>query len=360
MRLIIPKDREGDWQHIINACQHLKIEAVPFDIYASDWIDRAKSSGADGCLYRPEYRFQSWRQIFGERIKFLNETLGMPVYPSLDELSLYESKRNMAYWLKQSGFPHPSTHIFGSYAEAENFIRSATFPIIHKTDFGNCGQGVRIVRKPEDAIKIARKTFNSGYRVPSYDVENIDLWRRFKHIVRPFYRRIFSICDKPADIELDSVIFQEFIEISTEWRIVKIGRKYFGHDKLPNSKGLRSGGGETSWAVPPVRIFNLAQQICEVGKFNSMSLDIFEDVNGHLFVNELQTVFGVVANNQMYRVISGDRVGFSFEYDAAKKSWTEELGEFGQDYCYRLRAKDFVHQIILEEGGASTDDLRPS
>lgn len=127
--------------------------------------------------------------------------------------------------------------------------------------------------------------------------------------------------------------------------MVKIGQWYFGHDKLPNVRGLRSGGGETPWSVPRLQVFDLVRQLCEKGSFNSMCVDIFEDRNGRLYVNELQTVFGVIADNQMYRITKDKKEPFAYYYDAAAASWKERYGAFGQDYCYRLRVVDFLMML---------------
>jgi hypothetical protein len=148
----------------------------------------------------------------------------------------------------------------------------------------------------------------------------------------------------PPDRELDVVIFQDFVDIAREWRVIRIGDRFFGHDKLPDERGLRSGRGDTSWLVPEARVFDFARQVCELGGFRSMALDLFEDMQGQLFVNELQTVFGVIAKNQMYRVLGEKKEPFVFTYDVTAKDWKSEEGEFGQDYCYRLRVQDFLKQ----------------
>lgn len=345
MKLLVPLDKEAGWKYVIAACEAIGIGYHKYDIYSENWIYEARKADVIGCIYRPEFRYQSWMKIFSERIRALHEYLRIPIYPSVAELTLYESKREMASWLQAHEVPHAKTHVFCRPEDADKFLLDAAFPMIHKTDFGNAGSGVRILTKKKEADKIVRAAFSGGYSIPSYDPQRVDAWRRIKHVVRPAYRAFRGIRHFPPNREIDSVIFQEFIDISAEWRVVKIGRWYFGHDKLPDVRGLRSGGAETTWSVPRLQVFELARHVCEKGSFNSMAVDIFEDRNGRLYVNELQTVFGVVADNQMYRITKDKKEPFAYYYDAAAESWKERHGAVGQDYCYRLRAVDFLMRL---------------
>ncbi len=344
--LAVPSSREKLDMHIVNACNHLGVNCERFDIYSSDWIDQILNIKPDGCIYIPEFRYQAWRDLFKERIEFIYNSLNIPIYPELHELSLYESKRKMSYWLKANGISHPCTWVFGGIDEARCFLASATYPIIFKTDFGNASYGVRKVTSEEEAISIINKSFWNGYRVPFYDENSLDVKRRLKAIVRPTYRFLRNIRDIPRDIELDVVLFQECIKISHEWRLIKIGNNYFGHEKVISDRGFHSGSGSTKWTIPPLRVFDFAKFVFEKGQFSSMSLDIFEDEDGALFVNELQAVFGVIANNQMYREDNNKMIGVGFYFDDKAGKWGEREGEFGQDYCYRLRVEDFVSKII--------------
>lgn len=346
--LAVPSNRESLDRHIINACRYLNVRYAEFDIYADDWMEAIAKINPDGCIYIPEFRYESWRSLFTERIHFIGNELKIPIYPQVHELDLYESKRKMSYWLKYNKVPHPRTWIFGSLQESENFIINAKYPIIFKTDFGNASAGVRRIETISEAKSICQRSFGNGYRIPVYTENRVDLINRAKAIVRPFYRNIRNIRNIPRDLELDVVLFQEMIDIAHEWRVIKVGDYYFGHEKVANENGFHSGSGNSKWTIPPDRIFDFARCICAKGRFNTMSLDIFESRNGDLLVNELQTVFGVIAKNQMYREEDGQLIGLRRYFDEDEKRWREEEGEFGQDYCYRLRIDHF--KKILNNG----------
>lgn len=346
MLLAIPTDREGLSKHIVNACRELKVDHAVFDIYASDWMAALHRLKPAGCVYIAEFRYSSWRELFGERIRFVNQQMGIPIYPRLHELELWESKRRMAYWLEYHQVPHPRTWIFGKRQQALDFIQSATYPLIFKTDFGNAASGVRLLQNKSQALSIFRRSFGNGYRVPTYREFTLDLVPRLKALIRPAYRKLSGIRHLPRDVELDVMLFQELVPIKHEWRLIKAGDSFFGNQKVRGKHGFHSGSSKSSWSIPPAAAFDLVKRVCEIGDFATMGLDVFETDGGELQVNELQTIFGVIANNQMYREKNGQLVGFRKYFDANSGQWCEEEGEFGQDYCYRLRVKDFVSNLI--------------
>ncbi len=348
MLLAIPTSREKLDKHIINACEFLNVSFQTFDIYADNWIERIREIKPDGCIYIPEFRFQAWRDLFNERIRFIKTELNIPIYPDIHELDLYESKRKMSYWLKANDISHPDTWIFGCKEDAEKFLKTAEYPLIFKTDFGNASYGVRLLPDQRTAINIVKQSFGNGYSVPYFKEHKLDLKNRVKAYIRPLYRKINNIRHLPRDVEIDVILFQKRINIIHEWRLIKVGEYYFGHEKVSNDEGFHSGSGNSKWTIPPFKVFNFAKEVCRIGKFSTMSLDIFEDENGLLMVNELQTIFGVIAKNQMYSLKNGHLVGIRYYFNQVTQQWLEEEGEFGQDYGFRLRITDFTKKLNLK------------
>lgn len=348
MLLAIPTDREAGWQHIVHACEVIGVKHCLFDIYSSTWLEQLLTCKPAGVIYRAEFRYAAWRDLFTERIRLIHQ-MGIPIYPRLHEIDLYESKRRMAYWLKINEVPHPRTWIFAKKEEVLKFIGFAAYPLIFKTDFGNASSGVRLVQDRRQALALCNKSFGHGYRVPTYSPGKLDIIRRFKAVVRAPYRKLMGIRHPPGDVELDVMLFQERVSILHEWRVVKSGESYFGNEKKPGVNGFNSGSGLSEWTIPSDRVFDFAREVCRKGNFATMCLDIFETPDGELLVNELQTIFGVIAKNQMYRESKEvGKVPFRKIFNIERKTWEEETGEFGQDYCYRLRVRDFISMLQLE------------
>jgi len=313
-------------KNYIKACQDLNIEYEVIDVISNNWIENIMNSDCDGYLVRPSAAKEVWKNLYDERLYFISQIMNKQIYPSYNEIMLYENKKNMAYWLKYNNISHPNTWIFYDKKEAMSFIKNySNFPIVFKTNIGSAAIGVKFFSKRK-AIKTISKIFtkfmffNRGYTK----------WYKTKYLIS------FPLMD---DKQFNYVIFQEKIDIKFEWRVIKIGDSYFGHQKLINGK-YHSGSGLVGWVRPPDDLLNFAKSICDVGEFSSMNIDIFESVNGQYFVNELQTIFGSYLPSQMYIENIPGRLKWE------KEKWSFEEGLFNQNGSCNLRVNDFVNKLI--------------
>ena len=329
MKIGILNEFLGLEQNYINACKDMGIKFELVDIISSDWISNIRKSNCDGYLVRPSYKKEVWKRMYDEKLYFLNKVMRIPIYPSYDEILIYENKKNMSYWLSINKLPHPKTWVFYSKKEALEFIKMyKQFPIVFKTNIGSAAMGVKFVNSEKDAVKMINKVFtkykfyNTGYTK----------WYKTKYGIS------YPLMD---DKQYNFIIFQEKIEVKTEWRMIKIGKSYFGHQKLSNGK-FHSGSDLVGWVEPPKELLNLTKKICETGNFRSMDVDIFEDANGNYFINELQTIFGSYDSSQMY--INGKPGRFIYE----NNDWIFQEGYFNQNGSCNLRVEDFILQLKEE------------
>ena len=99
-------------KYYVRSCEDLGIEFEIIDIIAPDWLERIKESNCDGFLCRPPSKFQERNTMFDERLYVINKILKKPIYPSYEELFIYENKRVTSYWLDLYDFPKPDTFVF--------------------------------------------------------------------------------------------------------------------------------------------------------------------------------------------------------------------------------------------------------
>ncbi len=136
------------------------------------------------------------------------------------------------------------------------------------------------------------------------------------------------------------LIIQEYKDISCEWRIIKIGNSYFGHQKLLEGQ-YASGSGKVGWVRPPDKLLFMAKDICNAGNFNCMAIDIFETKNNEYFVNELQTSFGSYLDSQMFIEGKPGRLKF------VDNNFIFEEGYFNVHGSNKLKVENFI-EIIKE------------
>jgi len=290
----------------ISACRELGISYQIIDISRIDWQQRIREADCDAFLVWPSAGLSIWKEMFDERLRVMVSQLGLNIYPSLDEIWLYESKRRTQLFLEASGLPHPRTWCFYDLNEAIDFLNTAQLPLVFKADAGATTSGVVILRNRKKARDFVLRAFRRGF-APS--------------------RR------NPMDRQWGFVILQEYLPDAREWRMVRIGDSFFGYRK-EKVGDFHSGSHAWSWLDPPRPLLNLLREVTERGGFTSMNVDIFETQDGRLLVNELQAVFGASTPVDQLRV--NDKPG-RYRYQKASGEWVFEEGDFSRNACANRR-----------------------
>lgn len=329
IKLGILKDYSDNHQLYVEACKHLQLSYEVIDFLSPEWIKLIKKSGCNGFLCHPPDNIQEQKSIYDERLYFLNIELGKPVYPSLESLYIYENKRNMAYWLQINNIPHPETHIFARKKDAFEFFGNTEFPIVLKTNIGAGGSGVDIINSKSKAKRIAHRVF--GRLHPAITFGRVRFSRKFHGIPVPLFGRV----------QKHYMIAQKFYKIKWEWRIIKIGDTYSGHQKLLKGQ-FASGSDKVGWVKPPEELLFMVKDICDKGNFDSMAVDIFETLEGEYLVNELQAIFGSFIPYQM----KIDDISGRYVYKNGTFSFEE--GEFHQYGSNLLRVERFLELLTSE------------
>lgn len=336
MKLGILTEFEGMHNDYVKACEELGVNYEIVDIISSDWISKISGSSCDGFLVRPSCKSDVHKRMYDERLYFINRILKKPIYPSYDEVIIYENKRNMYYWLEFNKIPKPKTWVFYESKEAMSFTESyEAYPLVFKPNTGNAGRGIKFLKNGRQAGKLIRQVF-TRYRFFN---------RGFTKWYKTRYGISYPIMD---DRQFNNVLFQEKVDIQHEWRGVKIGESYFAHKKLEGGNGLHSGSGLADYGNPPLRVMDFIKFVCDFGNFSSMDIDLFEDREGNFLVNELHTVFG--SKIKPYQMCVDGKPG-RYIYEDGK--WDFEEGVFNQNNSCNLRVSDFIdilknnHMAIL-------------
>ena len=72
-----------------------------------------------------------------------------------------------------------------------------------------------------------------------------------------------------------------------------------------------------------------------------LSPSIFEDAEGHFYINELQALFGA---SLPYQMKIGDRIGRMVRDEQG--DWIFDEGDFCKNKCFNLRVKDVLDNLI--------------
>jgi len=344
MRVGILKN-EDPYSHIRweEAAKNAGVEYFIIDITTEDWLEKINNEKFDILLMRPPGLTSQFKELYDERSYILSEVLEYPIYPTLNEIKVYENKRFLSYYLKARNIPHPATRVFYNKEEALQFAASTSYPVVGKLNIGAAGNGIRIIKSRDEMQNYLEKAFSTEGLVARSGPKlgKVPLKKRILRLLTdPMYyvHKTKGYKNIRNDAQRNFVIFQEYIEHDFEWRVVSIGGSYFAHKKLKKGE-LASSSLLKDYSTPPSDLIYFVKDIMEKNNFQSQAVDVFETRDGRFLVNEMQSFFG---QSDKFQMKVDDKIGrYIFKDD---KLLFEE-GDFNTTECYDLRMKHVLEII---------------
>lgn len=311
---------------MIAACNEANIDYKLIDFFSPYWLDEC-SADIDGYLVRPPCVYQEHKSIFDERVFYLANILKKETYPSFTELYTYENKRNMSLFLKGYDVPHAKTFVFLDKKNLVKCSEELKFPVVLKSNIGAGATAVRILKNKRQLFSYANSIF--GRISPEFTLGWIP-FVKYKGVPIPRIGRANK----------NYMIIQEFLDIKWEWRMIRIGNSYFGHQKLIGEDGFASGSELVGWETPTNELLRLLHDTTEKMNMRCMVLDIFETVDGKYYVNEMQSIIGAYRPYQMK--VNGKPGRFIIKDDG----FIFEEGIHCKNSCWSPRVEDFKSILI--------------
>lgn len=298
----------------IRACNELNISYSVIDFFSKDWLSQLKSKQIDLLIARPSVQYTPWKDMFDNRLKLLNDSYALKIFPNYNELWIWESKLRTLDWLKINELPHPTSYVFYDFKELVDFASKCTYPIVYKASSGSGASGVKILKSSSQLKSVAKKVFKSGIR--SY--------RKHK-----------------LDKEHGSVILQDYLSDVKEWRIIRIGDYFFGFEKLKNGE-FHSGSQNFGYGMPPEACLNIARHVTDTYNFKYVDIDIFITEDGEFLINEIQPYFGQKDDRELLQI---DGESGRLSYNEITKIWDFEKGQFCKNNLCNLRVLEMIKTL---------------
>ena len=223
----------------------------------------------------------------------------------------------MRDWLLAHDVPHPETRVFFDRAEALDFCRDASYPLVCKTDRGAASVGIFVLVDAAAATRLVERAFSDGL------------------LARETAAR---------ERERGSILLQEHVPHDYEWRVVRVGESFMCRRKVRAGE-YASGSGKIGWAEPLPGMLDFAREVTDIGGFRSMSVDLFENTTGRgespFLVNELQALIGAIKKPDA----PDERAGRWLREPGG--GWRFEPGFFYDNACANLRV-----EMLLDDLGA--------
>ena len=309
----IVEEKWGLHGHYIKACNELKVSYKVINIFKPNWLEKFKNNQFNYIVVRPSVQYTPWKDMFDNRLKIINSHLNNNIYPNIDLLWLWENKLRMYEWCHANDIKHIDFNIFYDFEEVKKYSHSIDYPIVFKASSGSGSSGIKIIDNRSRLLKHSKNIFKNGYLT---------------------YRK------NKLDREHGSIIIQKYIQNLNEWRIIRIGRYFFGFEKVLSGE-FHSGSKEFSYGMPPKSCLDYAKEISEKHKFHFTSIDFFVKDND-IFVNEIQPYFGQENDRELLKI---NDVRGRLKYDENKDSWIFEAGEFCKNNLCNLRIAEINNMI---------------
>lgn len=308
----------------IAACRELGVSYKVLDIAGPDWLQIVENANCDAFLACPSVQLSVWRQMYEERLYVISKVLHKTIFPTFEELWLWESKRRMHYWLEANQVPHPKTWVFYDLSQALDFATNVELPIVYKSDLGSAASGVIIFRDRSRLLRHITMCFRHGFTT---------------------YRRA------PQDKEWRYVLLQEYLSEAREWRMLRIGDSFFGYEKVKVGD-FASGSHKWRCSRPSDELLGLLKEVTDKANFRSMDLDIFVTPESKYFVSEMQTFFGMSHPDEIC-VIDGKAGRMS--YVPETQGWRFEEGSFGENHLCNLRVQYLLDSLAVRQSVGHSD-----
>lgn len=343
--IILRNEVDNDHNLWVQACENYRndLNYRIVNLTAYNWLEEIIKNKVDYLLAKPSGLSSRFKQIYDERIYILNQVLKYPVFPSFEEILIYENKRFLSGWLAANEIPHPFTRVFYFKTEVVDFISSCEFPVVAKTNIGASGSGIKILKNRSEALEYTSRVFE-GRGAPGRWGPNLEkggLVKRGVHYIfhlGDIRKKIKIYQTRIQDSQKGFVMFQEYIPHDFEWRVVRIGDSFFAHKKL-KLRDKASGSLIKKYDNPPLAILDFVKKITDKHRFYSQAIDIFESHDRGYLVNEMQCIFG---QSDPYQMLVNGKPG---RYRFFNGKWVFEEGEYARNACFDLRLAYILEQI---------------
>jgi glutathione synthase/RimK-type ligase-like ATP-grasp enzyme len=311
------------------------------DITADNWLSLIENVSYDIFLLKPPGKTELFKRVYDERVLLISQYFDIQIYPSVNEVLVYENKRFLRDWLMINHLPHPETFVFFHFKKAKGFILENTvFPIVGKLNIGASGNGVKILKTKNEALEYVNRAFKDGImpKIGPKLAKGSLLKKLKKATTKGFFKQRLTDYQKDfLNMQYHFVIFQKFIKHEWEWRCVRIGDSYFAHKKIVRGD-MASGSLMKGYNDVPRKLLDFIKSVTDKHILTSVAIDVFESDENY-YINEIQCFFG---QSDPYQMLVDDKPG---RYIYKDLKWNFEEGMFNTNESYDLRLKHALSML---------------
>ncbi|SCZ85898.1 ATP-grasp domain-containing protein [Nitrosomonas mobilis] len=267
----------GRWQSFSARWHELALQqgitTRDVDIFSNsvDWLDQLQDCDAFMWWFaQPLSVSRPGRRL----IAALSQVGKLSTFPNLNTIWHFDDKVAGFYLLRLAGIPTPKTWVFWSRRQADEFIATASYPLVLKLSAGIISKNVELVHNAREARHHLHALFGSGmYALPPANLP-------FRWFIRRMSEALRILLSRETDEEFHKgyLLLQEFLPGNEfDIRITVIGERAFAFRRHNRPNDFRaSGSGRIDWdpAYIPQAALLLAFKTARILQTQSLAVDI--------------------------------------------------------------------------------------
>jgi glutathione synthase/RimK-type ligase-like ATP-grasp enzyme len=303
MRIAIHNSNFGFHPHWVSYCREQNIDFKLVDCYSNSIISDLKDCTA---LMWHHHHTNSKDILLAKQLLFSLEGSGIKLFPDFHSNWHFDDKVGQKYLLERIGAPLPDTHIFFDKESAQRFIKSCSYPIVHKLRHGAGSQNVQLVKTYKDAKRIVDKAFGKGIsnynkignlkerykRWKSGNSDSMDLAKGIGRLfISPHFTRVLGS-------ERGYVYFQDFIpNLDRDYRIKVVGNRIWGLQRFVREGDFRASGNTEvnhnfdSYKIPQ-ELIRMALDLSKKLRMENIAFDFVIDNSKCIYLIEISALWG--------------------------------------------------------------------
>jgi glutathione synthase/RimK-type ligase-like ATP-grasp enzyme len=232
----------------ITYCSENGINYKIVDCYRSDIIEQL--SDCDALMWHFNHKGPK-ESKFAKQLLFSVQASGKKVFPDYNTVWHFDDKVAQKYLLEAIDAPLAFAYVFYSKKEAQEWANQTSYPKVFKLRNGAGSDNVRLVKSRNEAIRLIKKAFGSGFkqydawsnlkeRYRKYRLGKTTFWNVLKGIVRLFHTTEYA---RVTGREIGYIYFQDFIPGNDyDIRVIVIGDKAFAIKRMTRNNDFRASG----------------------------------------------------------------------------------------------------------------------
>lgn len=306
MKIAIHHQEKTFSERWIQYCIEKNVPYKIVDCYSSTII--ADMKDCDALLWHHQH--SSYKDVLAAKpILYTLELDGKATFPDFRTSWHFDDKVAQKYLLESIEAPLVPSYVFYTKQEALAWIKTASFPKVFKLKGGSGSRNVVLIKKRNEAVKLAKKAFGEG--ISTKNKSNLlknRLWQikrdKSKAAVVSFLRGLARIAvpstyEKMHGKEKGYVYFQEFIPGNDyDTRLIVVGNRCFGirrYNRRGDFKASGSGVLKYEKELFDIEAIRTAFLVAEKLKTQSLALDFIKDSGGNWMIVEISYGYSISA-----------------------------------------------------------------